>query len=99
MGQKYTALLGGLDNIQLPLEKTMYAENIYWVFGIVLNDGVQLGEEGDQLGALDLEGNVRGVAIQLTSPFGPMRERLFTKYNFVVMLQAIFFHFNIMMHQ
>ena len=38
IGQKYTDLLGGLKNIQLPLERTMYAENIYWVFGLVLDE-------------------------------------------------------------
>ena len=38
MGKKYTDLLGGLNNLQLPLERTIYAENIYWVFGLVLDD-------------------------------------------------------------
>ena len=38
IGQKYTALLGGLNSIQLPLKRTIYAENIYWVFGLVLAD-------------------------------------------------------------
>jgi len=33
MGRKYTALLGGLENIQLPLERTNYSKNIYWVYG------------------------------------------------------------------
>ena len=40
MGQRYTALLGGLNNIQLPLERTIYAENIYWVFGLVLDNNL-----------------------------------------------------------
>lgn len=40
MGQQYTALLKDLSSIQLPLEKTAYADNIYWVFGIVLKDEV-----------------------------------------------------------
>lgn len=40
MGQQYTALLKDVPSIQLPLEKTTYADNIYWVFGIVLNDEV-----------------------------------------------------------
>ena len=26
--------------LQLPLERTPYAENVYWVFGVVLNDQV-----------------------------------------------------------
>jgi len=37
LGQKYTFLLGDLDNIQLPLERTNFAENIYWVYGLVLD--------------------------------------------------------------
>ena len=40
IGRMYTTLLGGISNIQLPLEKTAYAENIFWVFGIVLNDDI-----------------------------------------------------------
>ena len=39
IGKKYNELLSGVPpNIQLPLPKTEYAENIYWVYGIVLND-------------------------------------------------------------
>ena len=30
-----------------------------------------MGDTGDQLAALDSDGNVRGVAVQLTPPFGP----------------------------
>ncbi len=40
MGKLYTELLDGLTMIQLPAAKTDYAENIYWVYGIVLNDEV-----------------------------------------------------------
>ncbi|MDF2187455.1 DegT/DnrJ/EryC1/StrS family aminotransferase [Paraflavitalea sp. CAU 1676] len=40
MGEQYTSLLQGVTGIQLPLEKTPYAENIYWVYGIVLNDDI-----------------------------------------------------------
>ena len=47
MGQKYTALLSGLDNIQLPLDRTDYAENIYWVYGLVLND--QLSDNAETI--------------------------------------------------
>lgn len=35
MGNLYTQLLKDVNGITLPLEKTHYAENIYWVFGIV----------------------------------------------------------------
>jgi perosamine synthetase len=36
MGQHYTALLQDLSGLQLPLAATPYADNIYWVFGLVL---------------------------------------------------------------
>ncbi len=40
MGKLYTKLLSDIDSIQLPVEKTDYAENIYWVYGVVLKDKV-----------------------------------------------------------
>jgi perosamine synthetase len=40
IGRKYNQLLRNVDGIELPLEKTEYAENIYWVYGIVLKDGI-----------------------------------------------------------
>jgi perosamine synthetase len=40
MGKLYTELLTGLKGVQLPLPKTDYAENHYWVFGVVLDDDV-----------------------------------------------------------
>jgi len=45
MGKLYTQILRDLPKIQLPLEKTDYANNIYWVFGIVLNDEIKLDAE------------------------------------------------------
>ncbi|NMC36392.1 DegT/DnrJ/EryC1/StrS family aminotransferase [Candidatus Beckwithbacteria bacterium] len=36
IGQFYQKLLKNLETAQLPLEKTSYAQNIYWVFGLVL---------------------------------------------------------------
>ncbi|MBC8256300.1 MAG: hypothetical protein H8E85_03245, partial [Candidatus Marinimicrobia bacterium] len=39
--------------------------------GIVQNEGVQMGDDGDMFAAFDADGNVRGVAIQLFPPFGP----------------------------
>jgi perosamine synthetase len=38
MGRLYTELLADVPNIQLPVARTEYADNIYWVFGIVLGD-------------------------------------------------------------
>ena len=40
MGARYTQLLTGTRDIQLPLAHTDYADNIYWVYGMVLDDSV-----------------------------------------------------------
>lgn len=40
MGKQYTQRLSSIDSIQLPPERTAYADNIYWVFGMVLKDSV-----------------------------------------------------------
>ena len=45
MGKLYTELLSGIPELQLPLPKTDYAENIYWVYGIVLKDQVPFDAE------------------------------------------------------
>ena len=42
MGQRYTELLSDIPGLQLPLAKTDYAENIYWVYGIVLADSISV---------------------------------------------------------
>ncbi|HEY4324118.1 MAG TPA: DegT/DnrJ/EryC1/StrS family aminotransferase [Mucilaginibacter sp.] len=36
MGEKYTHLLKDVENIILPVARTAYAENIYWVYGLLL---------------------------------------------------------------
>ncbi len=38
---------------------------------VILNDGVQMGDDGDIFAAFDDAGNVRGIALQLSPPFGP----------------------------
>lgn len=40
MGQLYTKLLSSSNSLQLPVPQTGYADNIYWVYGIVLKDNV-----------------------------------------------------------
>lgn len=45
MGGRYTELLSGIDGLELMKEKTGYAENIYWVYGMVLKDGVPFDAE------------------------------------------------------
>jgi perosamine synthetase len=37
IGRQYNELLGSIPNVQLPHKKTEYADNIYWVFGLVLD--------------------------------------------------------------
>jgi perosamine synthetase len=55
IGRRYNELLAGVDWLELPLAYTDYAENIYWVYGVVLKDSVpfdaaeamkRLGEAG-----------------------------------------------------
>lgn len=45
MGELYTSLLSDIPALQLPLPRTSYAENIYWVYGIVLNEEVPFDAE------------------------------------------------------
>lgn len=40
MGARYTERLRGVPGLQLPLPRTADAENIYWVYGLVLDDDV-----------------------------------------------------------
>lgn len=40
MGQRYNELFAGTPGIQLPLPHTDFADNIYWVYGLVLDDDV-----------------------------------------------------------
>lgn len=40
MGRRYTELLAGTLGVQLPLAQTDYADNIYWVYGVVLDEAV-----------------------------------------------------------
>jgi len=40
MGKRYSDLLSGTAGVQLPLPSTPYADNVYWVYGLVLEDGV-----------------------------------------------------------
>jgi len=38
---------------------------------VILNDGVQMGDDGDMFAAFDDAGSVRGVGLMLFPPFGP----------------------------
>lgn len=45
MGERYTAQLAGVRGVQLPLARTPDADNIYWVYGLVLDDDVPFDAE------------------------------------------------------
>jgi perosamine synthetase len=45
MGARYTQLLSGLRGLQLPLARAPYADNIYWVYALVLDDSVPFDAE------------------------------------------------------
>lgn len=40
MGKHYTELLSNIKGLQLPLPKTDYADNVYWVYGVVLDSEI-----------------------------------------------------------
>ena len=42
IGHLYNRLLQDVEGLQKPLERTDYAENIYWVYGLVLEDDVSI---------------------------------------------------------
>lgn len=68
MGKRYGELLSGISGLQLPLASTDHAENIYWVYGVVLDEAVPHDAEAAmvKLGA-------RGIG---TRPFfWPMHEQ------------------------
>jgi perosamine synthetase len=82
VGNLYNKLLKNTEGVQLPLAKTDYAENIYWVYGVVLNDDIPF----DALQAMDKLGKL-GIG---TRPFFyPMhmqpvfrKKRLFSKEHY-----------------
>ena len=54
IGHRYTEGLQDIPALQLPLDSTEYADNLYWVYGIVLNDELPL-DGGDVLERLRQE--------------------------------------------
>jgi perosamine synthetase len=46
MGARYTELLGNALRVQLPEAHTPYADNVYWVYGLVLDETVPFDAEG-----------------------------------------------------
>lgn len=56
IGERYTELLAGVAGLQLPLPATRYADNIYWVYGVVLegNAGIDAEAAMKRLGAFGI---------------------------------------------
>ncbi len=48
MGKYYTERLCDMDGLVLPVEQTDYADNIYWVYGVVLNKEIHIDNRGMQ---------------------------------------------------
>jgi perosamine synthetase len=64
----YTGMLSGTPGLQLPLPRTDFAENINWVFGVVLDDEVPM----DAAGAM---GRLAEMGIGTRPFFWPMHEQ------------------------
>jgi perosamine synthetase len=45
MGRRYLELLSNVKGVQFPLDETDYAKNIFWVFGLVLDDSIDFDAE------------------------------------------------------
>lgn len=73
MGKQYTELLSGIQSLQLPLPSTVFAKNIYWVFGLVLHDDVAFSAE-------EAMRRLKAHGIDTRPFFWPMHEQpVFTK--------------------
>ncbi|MBF0437031.1 MAG: DegT/DnrJ/EryC1/StrS family aminotransferase [Magnetococcales bacterium] len=69
IGEAYKRWLSGLSAFEMPLAKTPFADNIYWVYGLVLTDRALTSSAKEAIGLL----NQHGVG---TRPFfWPMHEQ------------------------
>jgi perosamine synthetase len=68
MGRRYTELLGNIPGLQLPLARTDYADNIYWVYGLILKEEVPF-EAGEMIRRL------QGYGVATRPFFWPMHEQ------------------------
>jgi perosamine synthetase len=68
MGARYTSLLSELSGIELPIRSRDYAENNYWVYGVVLGEGIAFN-------ALDAMQKLAKFEIATRPFFWPMHEQ------------------------
>lgn len=65
IGEWYNELLNGVKGVKLPKEKENYAENIYWVYGILIEKNIKI----DALEAMNL---LNSLGVQTRPFFYPM---------------------------
>lgn len=76
MGKRYRELLKDITGLHLPLDQTGYADNIYWVYGVVLN-------ESNQMDAAEVMKKLAEQRIGTRPFFWPMHEQpVFQKMGF-----------------
>ena len=68
IGAAYADRLSGTAGIQLPLARTSYADNLYWVYGLVLEDDVPFD-------AAEMSRRLRDKEIGTRPFFWPMHEQ------------------------
>jgi len=74
MGARYTAALRNTNGLQLPIPATKYADNIYWVYGLVLQSDIQFD-------ARDVMLRLSESGVQCRPFFWPMHEQpIFRKH-------------------
>ena len=68
MGKRYTGLLSDISGLELPLPQTGYAENIYWVYGLVLKEEIPFN-------AAEAMNRLKGKGIGTRPFFWPMHKQ------------------------
>jgi perosamine synthetase len=68
IGHRYTELFKGATALQLPVMSTDYAENIYWVYGLLLNKSVPFD-------AIEARKRLAAEKIQTRHFFWPMHKQ------------------------
>ena len=68
IGEYYTKAFRNLSNVTLPLERTDYANNCYWVYGLVLHDGSESARD-------ELTQKLKASGVGTRPFFWPMHEQ------------------------
>lgn len=68
IGEWYNELLADIPHIQLPLKRTDFSENIYWVYGVLINKDISLN-------AIDVMEKLNKLGIGTRPFFYPMHQQ------------------------